>query len=194
MKDTEIGNCFPIIFNGNRLFDGGFSFFRLTLTFENDCHQLYWAPLKFLRSGSIAQPFVKKLLIKDNGKFKYHQGWKELKISHLCFADDLLVLSHGDVNSVKEIKDAMYNFSAISSLHPNIGKNTVFLGNFQEHIKQQILDILPFMIGTLPVSYLGVPLITKQLTFADCKCLIGKVKARVSNWKNKMLSYAGRLC
>ena len=36
-------------------------------------------------------------------------------------------------------------------------------------------------------------MITKQLTFTDCKCLIDKVKIKVSNWKNKLLSYAGRL-
>lgn len=115
-----------------------------------------------------------KQQIRENGKFKYHWGCKELQISHLCFADDLLVLSHGDVNSVKVIKDAIDKFSVISGLHPNIGKSTLFFGNVQEHIKQQILDILPFKIGTLPVSYLGVSLITKQLTFTDCKCLIDK--------------------
>ena len=53
--------------------------------------------------------------------------------------------------------------------------------------------MLPFKVGKLPVTYLGVPLITKQLTFTDCKCLIDKVKIKVSNWKNKLLSYAGRL-
>lgn len=116
-----------------------------------------------------------------------------MQISHLCFADDLLVLYHGDVNSVKVVKEAMDKFSAISGLHPNIGKSIVFFGNVQDHVKQQILDILPFKIGTLPVSYLGVPLITKKLSFTDCKCLIDKVKSKVSNWKNRMLSYAGRL-
>nr|GEV16796.1 RNA-directed DNA polymerase, eukaryota, reverse transcriptase zinc-binding domain protein [Tanacetum cinerariifolium] len=45
----------------------------------------------------------------------------------------------------------------------------------------------------LLVSYLGVPLISKQLGINDCKKLIDKVKEKVLNWKNKMLTYAGRL-
>ncbi|GJT69902.1 RNA-directed DNA polymerase, eukaryota, reverse transcriptase zinc-binding domain protein, partial [Tanacetum coccineum] len=45
----------------------------------------------------------------------------------------------------------------------------------------------------LLVSYLGVPLITKQLGVKECKSLIDRVKSKVNNWKNKLLSYAGRL-
>ncbi|GJW01885.1 RNA-directed DNA polymerase, eukaryota, reverse transcriptase zinc-binding domain protein [Tanacetum coccineum] len=125
--------------------------------------------------------------IDESNKFKYHWGCKQLKISHLCFADDLLVLCHGDLESVGVIK------RAITGLNPNMGKSTVFFGNVAEQVKQQILQILPFKVGKLPVTYLGVPLITKQISANDCKCLIDKINARVNNWKNRMLSYAGRL-
>nr|GEU51815.1 hypothetical protein [Tanacetum cinerariifolium] len=49
-------------------------------------------------------------------------GIKDLKISHLCFADDLLVLCHRDLNSVKVVKRALDLFSSICGLNPNIGK------------------------------------------------------------------------
>lgn len=39
--------------------------------------------------------------------FKFHWGCKELKLTHVCFADDLLVVCHGDVESVKVIKLAL---------------------------------------------------------------------------------------
>ncbi|GJV79438.1 hypothetical protein Tco_1515308 [Tanacetum coccineum] len=55
------------------------------------------------------------------------------------------------------------------------------------------MDVMPFIVGTLPATYLGVPLITKQIGIRDCKCLVDKVRAKVNNWKNKMLTYAGRL-
>ncbi|KAJ0078798.1 hypothetical protein Patl1_23313 [Pistacia atlantica] len=50
-----------------------------------------------------------------------------------------------------------------------------------------------FEIGQLPVSYLGVPLITSRLYHNDCIPLIEKVEKRVSSWKKKALSYASRL-
>ncbi|GAV92590.1 zf-RVT domain-containing protein, partial [Cephalotus follicularis] len=47
--------------------------------------------------------------------------------------------------------------------------------------------------GTLPVTYLGLPLITKKLTRAECAPLIDRITARVSSWTSKSLSFAGRL-
>ncbi|GJX09402.1 RNA-directed DNA polymerase, eukaryota, reverse transcriptase zinc-binding domain protein [Tanacetum coccineum] len=120
--------------------------------------------------------------------FKYHWGCKELEISHICFADDLLVLCHGDVKSVEVVKSALEYFSSISVLLPNLGKSTVFFGNVDDSTKDEILKLLPFKIGKLLVSYLGVPLITKQLGVNECKCLIDKVKAKgdLSNGKAKV--------
>ncbi|GKC07718.1 hypothetical protein Tco_0999328 [Tanacetum coccineum] len=51
----------------------------------------------------------------------------------------------------------------------------------------------PFEEGILPVKYLGVPLVSSRLIFCDCQELIEKVKNRISDWKNKSLSAAGRL-
>nr|GEW88281.1 hypothetical protein [Tanacetum cinerariifolium] len=144
-----------------------------------------------LRHGDPISPYIFTLVmqvfslvlvqqIKDDGKFKYHWGCKDQKISHLCFADDLLVLCYGDLKSMQVIKRAMETFSSISGLHPNIGKSTIFFGNVQDHVKPAILSILPFKAGSLSVLYLRVPLITKQLSFTDYKCLIDRVKTKAS--------------
>ncbi|GKD63582.1 RNA-directed DNA polymerase, eukaryota, reverse transcriptase zinc-binding domain protein [Tanacetum coccineum] len=119
-----------------------------------------------LRQGDPISPYIFTLAmevftlilqkhISEDVKFKYHWGCKDLQISHLCFADDLLVLCHGDLNSVKVVKRALDMFSSVSGLNPNIGKSIVLFGNVIEQDKQEILSILPFKIGSLPVSYLG---------------------------------------
>ncbi|GKC18082.1 RNA-directed DNA polymerase, eukaryota, reverse transcriptase zinc-binding domain protein [Tanacetum coccineum] len=127
----------------------------------------------------------------DNG-FKYYFGCKSLKITYLCFADDLLVLCHGDINSVKVIKKALEKFSNVTGLYPNLGKSTIFCGSMDRGKIESILDILPFKRGKLPIKYLGVPLVAKKIGVQDCKSLIDKVKAKIHDWKNKSLSYAGR--
>nr|GEU36621.1 RNA-directed DNA polymerase, eukaryota, reverse transcriptase zinc-binding domain protein [Tanacetum cinerariifolium] len=43
------------------------------------------------------------------------------------------------------------------------------------------------------MKYLGVPLITKTIGITECNQLVEKVKHKVNDWKNKVLSYAGRL-
>ena len=50
-----------------------------------------------------------------------------------------------------------------------------------------------FKIGELPVKYLGVPLVTRRLLAKDCEALMDRLKARITNWSTKMLSYAGRV-
>ncbi|GJW58569.1 RNA-directed DNA polymerase, eukaryota, reverse transcriptase zinc-binding domain protein [Tanacetum coccineum] len=45
--------------------------------------------------------------IRKEKEFKYHFGYKQLKIIHLCFADDLIMLCHGDITSVNTLKKAL---------------------------------------------------------------------------------------
>lgn len=47
--------------------------------------------------------------------------------------------------------------------------------------------------GTLPVQYLGVPLINKRLSASDCENLVAKIVARIESWLVKNLSFVGRL-
>nr|GFB00955.1 putative reverse transcriptase domain, reverse transcriptase zinc-binding domain protein [Tanacetum cinerariifolium] len=42
--------------------------------------------------------------------FRYHWLCKELKLAHLCFVDDLLLLCNGDSNSVAVLKSALKEF------------------------------------------------------------------------------------
>nr|GEY36726.1 hypothetical protein [Tanacetum cinerariifolium] len=69
----------------------------------------------------------------------------------------------------------------------------VYFCNVRNHIKSEILSIMPFSEGDLLVKYLGVPLILSRLLNRDCKILVEKVSHRTGDWKNKSLSYAGRL-
>nr|GEU75322.1 hypothetical protein [Tanacetum cinerariifolium] len=64
--------------------------------------------------------------IQSAGKFKYHYGCKDIQLSNMCFADDLLVLCNRDVESIRVVKKSMDQFSGISGLFPNLGKSTIF--------------------------------------------------------------------
>ncbi|GJW13056.1 RNA-directed DNA polymerase, eukaryota, reverse transcriptase zinc-binding domain protein [Tanacetum coccineum] len=100
---------------------------------------------------------------------------------------------HGDCESVRIVKKSMDEFSGFSGLLPNMQKSTVFFGGLSSAEQQNILNIIPFSVGKLLVRYLGVPLITKQISSNDCKPLVNKVKPKINDWKNKSLSYVGRV-
>ena len=156
-----------------------------------------------LRQGDPISPYIftlvmemLNLIVKDeirkNRAFKYHFGCKQLKITHLCFADDLIMLCHGGVESVNTIKQALNKFSAVSGLHPNLGECTMFCGSLDDETINAISNIMPFKKGKLPVRYLGVPLVTKKIGVADCKQLVDRVQNKLNDWKNKSLYYARR--
>lgn len=58
---------------------------------------------------------------------------------------------------------------------------------------QVIKDVTGFRVGKLPVSYLGIPLMTKKPTVRGFDPLIHKMRSKVENWSTRHLSYAGRL-
>ncbi|GKA87331.1 RNA-directed DNA polymerase, eukaryota, reverse transcriptase zinc-binding domain protein [Tanacetum coccineum] len=119
---------------------------------------------------------IGKSVTKSN-VFKYHKGCKHLNLTHLSFADDILVFCHGDGKSVKVIKEALLEFSKSSGLVPNMDKSVIFFGSVKEDIKKDILQALPFKVGKIPVKYLGIPLMAKRLGIKECKCLVDKVKS-----------------
>ncbi|GKE14923.1 RNA-directed DNA polymerase, eukaryota, reverse transcriptase zinc-binding domain protein [Tanacetum coccineum] len=135
--------------------------------------------------------------------FKYHKGCKDLKLTHLSFADDLLVFCHGDVKSIKVIKETLLEFSKSSGLIPNMDKSVIFFGNVKEDIKRDILQALPFKMGKLPnkcLSYAGrLQLITSVLsTMLDYWAAMVKIPKAIVNdidrvlkkflWSNSELS------
>ncbi|GJV17146.1 hypothetical protein Tco_1362469 [Tanacetum coccineum] len=110
-----------------------------------------------------------------------------------AFADNLFIFSRGDVESARAIMDSLDEFKHVSGLVPSIPKSTAFFCNVVQHVKNAILSIMPFSEGEHPVKYLGVPLISSRLLNKDCKFLVEKARNRIGDWKNKSLSFAGRL-
>ncbi|XP_071741137.1 uncharacterized protein [Rutidosis leptorrhynchoides] len=80
-----------------------------------------------------------------------------------------------------------------SGLTPSMPKSTACFCNVALVIKNVILAILPFEEDTLPVKYLGVPLVSSSLLHLDCKSLVDRVRCKIKDWKNRFLSFAGRV-
>ncbi|GJW28396.1 hypothetical protein Tco_0045271 [Tanacetum coccineum] len=128
-----------------------------------------------------------------HGYFKGKRGLRQVRLRELCFADDLFLFAHGNTNSARVIMESLEEFKIVSGLVPSLPKSTAYFCNVTNHVKMSILQILPFEEGRLPVKYLGVPLVSSQMIYKDCKELFEKVQHRVDDWKNKSLSIAGRL-
>ncbi|GKD28052.1 reverse transcriptase domain, reverse transcriptase zinc-binding domain protein [Tanacetum coccineum] len=102
--------------------------------------------------------------VHDSDEFTYHHHCSNLNIINLCFADDLFLFAHGDVDSARVIMEGLDEFKNTSGLVPSLPKSTAYFCNVLNHVKLAILNVLPF-----------------------------EVENRIRDWKNKSLSFAGRL-
>lgn len=72
-------------------------------------------------------------------------------------------------------------------------KSTIYYADMTDENRQELIISFQFASGTLPVYYLGLPLLTRQMRKEDYQVLIEKIKMRISLWTNRFLSMVGRL-
>ncbi|KAK3193246.1 hypothetical protein Dsin_024556 [Dipteronia sinensis] len=92
----------------------------------------------------IAMEVLSKILanrIKDSPSFKFHWRCDKIKLSHLCFTDDLIMLCHGSLSSARVVKAALNEFSLLSGLHANHAKSSIFTSGVSHTIDQQLINL-----------------------------------------------------
>ncbi|KAG7593824.1 Zinc finger CCHC-type [Arabidopsis thaliana x Arabidopsis arenosa] len=126
-------------------------------------------------------------------KVGYHPNCKHLNLTHLCFADDLMVFVDGTKKSIQGALEVFEDFAIHSGLRISLEKSTLYMAGIQNDVKAEILQQFPFEYGTLPVRYLGLPLLTRRMTSSDSLPLMEKIRSNISSWTARTLSFAGRL-
>jgi hypothetical protein len=144
----------------------------------------------------LAMEILSRLLMEASSnleRFRFHPKCSKLRLTHLCFADDLLIFSKADMGSIQTIQDVLAEFEVLSGLKANPAKSAFFCAGIHRDDKLAFLEVLKMPEGSLPVRYLGVPLITRRLSVVDCEVLVAKIAGRIDSWLVRHLSFAGRL-
>lgn len=89
--------------------------------------------------------------------------------------------------------EAIRHFSATTALEVNTEKSNMYIAGVDDELKQKLLDITCYSIGTFPIRYLGLPLSPKRWSKIDCHQLCVKITEKLKTISNRHLSYAGRL-
>ncbi|KAL2252001.1 UNVERIFIED_CONTAM: hypothetical protein Sindi_2322400 [Sesamum indicum] len=132
-------------------------------------------------------------LIEQDMNFAFHWKCADLRLFQLGFADDLLLFCRANTESVRVFKSGLDRFADWSGLRLNVEKSHIIISRSAQNIREELLSVLGFQEGHLPMRYLGLPLISSRLTIADCQPLLNKIDTRINGWEGLALSYAGRV-
>lgn len=75
---------------------------------------------------------------------------------------------YGDAASISVLIQTLDRFYSYARLRANTRKSTCYLLNTEEELPNWIENSYGIEIRSLPAKFLGVPLITKKLSFQDC--------------------------
>ncbi|KAL9675053.1 hypothetical protein QQ045_003253 [Rhodiola kirilowii] len=162
----------------------------------------YFQGKRGLRQGDPLSPFLftiameclsrmLKRLSKSDG-FYYHPKCHRTKLSHIMFADDLILFSSGRNSAISAVRKVVSDFLECSGLSINLQKSHMFTGGMNDSKIAWVEEVIGTKASPLPVRYLGIPLTSRSLSRKDCAILTERMTARLNCWSNRFLSRAGR--
>ncbi|CAN1159810.1 LINE-1 reverse transcriptase homolog [Linum perenne] len=163
----------------------------------------YFPAKKGLRQGDPISPYLFVVSMEvlscmfdeaiKGKRFRVHPQCKAVKVSHLSFADHLLIFTKASARAVQEVKDVLQAFHECLGLQYNPEKSSIYVAGIQGEEEKEVVDAFGFNQESLPFKYLGMPLTTGKLRRCDCKNLVDRITRKVTDWKARKLSYAGKL-
>ncbi|KAG8387170.1 hypothetical protein BUALT_Bualt03G0225300 [Buddleja alternifolia] len=140
---------------------------RLSYMIDQEVHHGNWDPIVIGRSGP--------------------------SLSHMFFADDIIITAKNTPKSALTIKTTLDKFCKASGLKINLSKSKVFFApKTPRDIKRDMTDILQIGPTNRLGKYLGVNVLHSRNSSDNFRDLVEKVQRRLSSWKAKNLNLAAR--
>ncbi|XP_074278014.1 uncharacterized protein LOC141601619 [Silene latifolia] len=110
------------------------------------------SPLVF----TISLDYLSRILevIQQHQHFRYHPLCQRIKLSHLCFPDDLIMFCKGDKSSIKLLLNSFDYFSKASGLVMNREKSNIYFNGTDEQLIKEVEIATGMKRGKVPFKYL----------------------------------------
>ncbi|XP_019257859.1 PREDICTED: uncharacterized protein LOC109236094 [Nicotiana attenuata] len=113
------------------------------------------------------------------------------RVSHLLFTDDTLVFCDADMDQLTYLKQVLQWFQIVPGLKINLGKCEI--SPLGEVANIDVLShVLRCKVGSLPTTYLGLPLGALHKDTTVWNSAIERVEKRLAGWQKWYLSKGGK--
>ncbi|KAI3728414.1 hypothetical protein L6452_17050 [Arctium lappa] len=116
------------------------------------------------------------------------------EVSILQYADDTIFLGDWSRSNAANLVRILKCFQICSGLKVNMEKGKVMGVMVNNEEVKRMARLLHCREGSIPFTYLGMPMGEKMARVSSWKPIIEKFKVRLSDWKARNLSIGGRLC
>ncbi|XP_072077874.1 uncharacterized protein [Arachis hypogaea] len=117
------------------------------------------------------------------------------RVSHLMFADDLLLFCKAKKNQVQNVVHTLELFCKASGMKVNIEKSKAICSrNISNRRKEMLFGVSHIPFTSDLGKYLGVNLNHPRAAMSIFSDSLEKIKNRLASWKGRLLNRAGRLC
>lgn len=115
------------------------------------------------------------------------------EVSHIFFADDLLLFSEATVEKAGIIQSVLEDFCDVSGQKISLSKSVLFASkNTPGDIQDAIAHRLKIKKTTNIGKYLGVPILHYRTTTATYDFSVDNIKCKLGAWRVRLMSQASR--
>ncbi|KAM1354663.1 hypothetical protein PS2_028774 [Malus domestica] len=176
---------------------------RMTVILKGQPGQQF-TPSRGLRQGDPLSPYLFLLvgevlssMIQDAVHVKKLDGVKIGAsgpiISHMFFADDILLFLRADKKNSRNLVDLLRKYCDASGQKVNLQKSSVYFGtNIHTRIVAELANVLGIPVVDNPGAYLGVPAIWGRSKKRGLAYIKGRILGKLQRWKQNILSRAGK--
>lgn len=151
------------------------------------------APALFIIAEEVLSRGLSQIFRSNHCQY-FHLPRGAVKISHLLFADDVIIFMNGGLSSLRNLKLFLSRYEACSGQQVNVQKSCFMASKKMPRSSiRNISHLTGFSHKTGSILYLGIPLFYGREKVSHFKYLIDKVAAKLEGWQSKILSQAGRL-
>jgi hypothetical protein len=127
-----------------------------------------------------------------SGFFVGSRNFEVVNISHLLFANDILVFCGNNPDHLRYLRVLFLSFEIVSSLKINLAKSILVPMGCVDNV-DGLASILGYGVSSLPLEYLGLLFRVSFKIKYIWDGIVGKIERLLASWKRMYLSKGGRV-